>query len=146
MPTIVACKLPHGLTINHAGQIINLNGSNADFNPEAPAGNGVIVDNAVISGGFGLTTLDDKQAEAFADWCNRAQFKDGDKANGLLDEPFLPLTNGAIQSYKSESDARKDTRAVTSSVSTGFDGLDGDAEMRRATAGSPDLVKSGADK
>ena len=45
------------------------------------------------------------------------------------------------------ADARKDTNAVSTDVSTGFDGLDGDAEIKAAAeAANPNLVNSGADK
>jgi hypothetical protein len=146
MPTIVACKLPHGLTINHNGQTINLNGSNSGSDPLDPLKNGTLGDNSIVSAGYGLTTLDDKAAEAFADWSNKALYKDGVKDNGPLDEQFLPLANGSILTYKNEADARKDTASISPAVSNGLDGLDGDAEIKKAAAGSPDLVNTGKSK
>jgi hypothetical protein len=147
MPMIIACKLPHGLSITHNGQTININGTNVDGNPLNPAANGAIVDGPEMSGGFGLTTLNDEQAKAFEDWSNKALYKDGEKAKGFLEEPFLPLKNSSIISFKSEADARKETKTLATAVTSGFDGLDGDAEIKKAAASaSPNLVNSGADK
>jgi hypothetical protein len=145
MPTIVACKLPHGLTVNHMGRTINLNGANANHDPLAPAANGTLAEGSIMSAGFGLTTLNDADADAFNDWANRATYKDGLKANGPLDDQFPPLVNGTLCIFKSEAEARKETNAVSSTVSNGMDGLDGDAEIKKAAAGSPDLVNTGKD-
>lgn len=142
---IVACKLPHGLTVTHNGQIINILGANADLNPLNPAANGALGDGAIMSGGFGLTTLNDDQSAAFEDWCNKALYVEGDKSKGLLAEPFAPLKNGSLETFKSVADARKETSSITTDVSTGFDGLDGDAEIKQAAeAANPNLVESGA--
>ncbi len=140
---IIACKLPHGLTITHQGRTININGSNVNFDALSPDKNGALADGTGLSAGFGLTTLSDQDAAVFEDWSNRALYKDGEKAKGLLEEPFQPLLNGVIKPYKSEGDARKDTSATTTDVATGFDGLDGDAEIKRAAAATPGLVNSG---
>lgn len=142
MATIVACKLPHGLTVRHAGQVININGANVNHNDLAPAPNGQLADGPDLSAGYGLTTLNGAAEEAFNDWCARAQFKldaSGNPTKEPLDEPFVPLVNGTLKAYKSEADARKDTSSISTGVSTGMDGLDGDAEMK-AAAESANLV------
>lgn len=147
MPMIVACKLPHGLTVNHNGQTININGVNAAHDPLNPAANGALLDGSLMSAGYGLTTLNDAQAEAFEDWSNKALYVDGEKAKGKVAEPFPPLANGALRVYKSDADARKDTASITTDVATGFDGLDGDAEIKAAAqAAHPSLVESGKAK
>jgi hypothetical protein len=141
---IVACKLPHGLSINHNGQTINVNGVNAAHDPLNPAANGALLDGSAMSAGFGLTTLNDAQAEAFEDWSNKALYVDGDKAKGKVAEPFPPLANGSLLTFKNDAEARKETAAITTDVQTGFDGLDGDAEIKKAAAAaSANLVNSG---
>lgn len=150
MPTVVACKLPHGLTINHNGQTINLNGTNAGSNPLNPLVNGGMSDGKLVNADYGLTQLTDDQAAAFQDWSDWATYKhkDGkpDKAAGQLAEPFLPLVNGAILTFKSMDEARAETSKVSADVVTGFDGLDGDAEIKKLAEGQENLVNSGADK
>ena len=144
---IVACKLPHGLSITHNGLTINLNGANVQFDPLNPYANGSLREGASLSAGFGLTTLTDEQGAAFQDWADKALYVNGAKLDGYLAEPFPPLRNGALEIYGSMADARKDTNAVSTDVSTGFDGLDGDAEIKAAAeAANPNLVNSGADK
>lgn len=140
MPTVLACKLPHGMVIDHGGQTINVNGANANADPLNPMANGAAFDTETTTGGYGLTTLTADQAAAFEDWSGHALYKrNGEgtpiKDNGMLDEPFLPLTNGSLLSFKSEADARKEVRNL-SNVETGFDGLDGDAETKKAASGS----------
>lgn len=150
MPLVVAVKLPHGLTITHNGQTINLNGTNAGSNPLNPLINGGMSDGKLVNADYGLTTLTDDQAAAFQDWCDWATYKlkDGkpDKSAGKVAEPFLPLENGSILTFKSMDEARKETSAVSADVSNGFDGLDGDAEIKKLAEGEENLVNSGADK
>jgi hypothetical protein len=141
---IIACKLPHGLTIKHQGHTINLNGTNADFNPLAPSANGAIGESPNLSAGFGLTTLSDEQAAVFEDYRKKAIYVDGQESKGKLEEAFQPFVNGSIELFKSMTDARKETVAITSDVNSGFDGLDGDAEIKEAAAAAnPNLVESG---
>lgn len=143
---IVACKLPHGLSITHNGQTININGANVQFDPLNPYANGALRDGANLAGGFGLTTLTDEQGAAFEDWSNKALYVNGEKSDGYLPEPFPPLRNGSLEIYGSMADARKESEAVTTDVATGFDGLDGDAEIKAAAeSANPNLVSSGAD-
>lgn len=141
---IIACKLPHGLTIKHQGHTININGTNADFNPLAPSANGAIGESPNLSAGFGLTTLSDEQAAVFEDFRNKALYVEGQESKGKLEEAFPPFLNGSIEIYKSMSDARKESAAITDDVNSGFDGLDGDAEIKEAAAAAnPNLVNSG---
>lgn len=147
MTTVVACKLPHGLTIKHNGQTINLNGTNAGSSPLNPLVNGGMSDGKLVSADYGLTELTDDQAKAFAEWSDWAQYKHKDgvpvKAAGLLDEPFLPLVNGAILTFKSMDEARKETSQLSADVVTGYEGLDGDAEIKKIADEHENLVNSG---
>jgi hypothetical protein len=148
MPTTVACKLPHGLTITHNGQTINLNGANADVDPMSPMANGAVGDTATSVAGYGLTTLNDDQASAFEDYRLAALYKVKDgkpsKDAGMLEEPFAPFTNDTILTFKDETTARREVR-TKANTPTGFDGIDGDAETRDAAAGSG-LVEAGKQK
>ena len=125
----IACKLPHGLTINHQGQTINLNGPNEDNDPLNPNKNGQIVDSGTASGGFGLTELDGDKLKAFDDWVLRVTHVDGDKTKPKLAEPFLPLVNGSIQRFANEKDARAETQAMSSAVRTGLEGVDPEKDL-----------------
>lgn len=133
MTLFVACKLPHGLSIRHAGQSIDLFGPNADYNENLVMPNGYVPDSERVSGGFGITKLEGDQQAAFEDWQNQVTFKDGDKAKGKLQEPFLPLENGTLLVFKSEADARKETKSLAGMVETGTEGIDPatDKQMKR---------------
>jgi hypothetical protein len=120
----VICKLPHGLTIKHAGQTINLNGANEGYDPTFLAPNGRNNDGEKRVGGFGITELTGDQASAFEDWANHVTYKDGKKESGKLPEPNLALENGMIVSFKSEADARKEAKNLSSYIATGTEGID----------------------
>lgn len=130
----VICKLPHGLTIRHAGETINLNGANEGYDPTFLAPNGRANDGEKRTGGFGITELNPKQAAAFEDWSNQVTYKDGKKESGKLLEPNLALENGMIMSFKSEADARKEAKSLSSAITTGTEGIDpaNDAQMKAA--------------
>jgi hypothetical protein len=145
---VIACKLPHGLSITHNGRMLNLNGANADADPMAPAPNGAALESTTMVAGYGLTTLSDDEMAVFEDWRLNALYKrSGDKPSkeaGLLEEPFLPLTNDTILSFKDDATARRELR-TKAGTATGFDGIDGDAETKAAAAGSG-LVEAGKQK
>ena len=129
MPAIVACKLPNGLQIDHNGETLVLVGANIGEDLEAVSRNGSPADNPSRSHGYGLTTLNDKQAEAFADWANKVTYKGGKADGGKLDNPFPALENGSILGpFKSMDEARKETASMATSVTTGYEGLDPVAE------------------
>jgi hypothetical protein len=131
----IICKLPHGLTIKHNGQTINLNGANEGYDPEDLARNGVPRDGERRSGGFGLTELNADQSAAFEDWAAKVTYKDGDKAKGKLAEPHLAIENGMIGSFKTESDARKEAKNLSDMILTGTEGIDPKTDKQMKAAG-----------
>ena len=120
----VICKLPHGLTVKHNGKTINLNGANEGYDPTFLAPNGRNNDGEKRVGGFGITELTGDDATAFEDWTNAVTYKDGDKTKGKLQEPNLALENGMIGVFKSEGDARKEAKNLSSYIETGTEGID----------------------
>jgi hypothetical protein len=125
MTAVIACKLPNGLVIRHAGQEITLKGANIGENLRNPSENGNPNDNKDRAYGYGLTELSDKQAEVFADWAKAVTFRNGDPAAGKLAEPYPALESGAIMGpFKSRDEAIKELTTLAGSVSTGFEGLD----------------------
>lgn len=120
----VACKLPHGLSIRHNGRVLNLYGANEGYDPTFLAPNGRSNDTERKSGGFGLTELTGDDAAAFEDWANRVTYKDGKKENGKVAEPFGALESGSILMFKSEAEARKETKAMAEAITTGTEGID----------------------
>lgn len=120
----VICKLPHGLSIAHNGQTINLNGANEGYDPTFLAPNGRNNDGEKRVGGFGITELNGDQAAAFEDWSNQVTYKEGKKEKGKLTEPNLALENGMIVPFKSEADARKEAKNLSSAITTGTEGID----------------------
>jgi len=123
---VIACKLPNGLQITHEGQTIVLVGSNIGERLENVSPNGRLDDNNHRSGGFGLTEVSDRQADAFAAWAKAVTM---DENGGKLAEPFPALENGSILGpYKSFDEARKECTAMSDAVATGFEGLDPEKE------------------
>lgn len=119
MTIVVANKLPHGLTIPlGAGRVINLNG------PNEGAINGQSNDSETSAYGFGLTTLNDKDAEAYEKWAKSVTFKDDGKTK--LDEPFAAIENGALMSFKTEAEAKSELKGLASAITSGFEGVERD--------------------
>lgn len=129
MGIVVACKLPHGLSISHQGETIVLAGAN----------DGVDAEMRHRDDRFALTELTDAQSDAFLAWTNEATYK-RDKAgkavkeNGKLDEPFLAIENGSIMWFKNRDDAKKEMGALVTSIQTGVEAIDpaSDKEMKAA--------------
>lgn len=129
MTVVIACKLPNGLVVRHAGEEITLKGANIGENLRNPSENGNPNDNRDRAYGYGLTELSDKQGEVFADWAKVVTFKNGNPTDGKLAEPYPALENGSILGpFKSKDEAIKEVTTLASSVSTGFEGLDPTAE------------------
>ena len=63
-----ACKLPHGLKVEHGGQTVILHGANIGEELDNPSKNGSPRENRQRVYGFGLTELPDSQTEAFEAW------------------------------------------------------------------------------
>lgn len=121
----IACKLPAGLQITHNGETIVLLGANIGENLGLVSANGSPLDHLNRASGYGLTEINDRQAEAFADWSDVVTYKDGVKANGKLADPFPALENGSILGpFKSKADAQKEASAMASMTISGFEGLD----------------------
>lgn len=131
----IACKLPHGLTIRHKGQEINLNGPNEGYDPTYLAPNGRVNDGEKRSGGFGLTELTGEKADAFNDWVNSVTYKNGKAAEGKLAEPFLALENGQIMSFKDEKSARDETKTMSDAIVTGTEGIDPETDKQMKASG-----------
>lgn len=119
MAIVVACKLPHGLSISTgAGRAINLNGPNEGML------NGQSNDNEQSAYGFGLTKLDGKDAEAYERWAKSVTFKED--GTSKLDEPFAAIENGALMTFKTEAEARSELKGMASAITSGFEGVEQD--------------------
>lgn len=126
---VIACKLPAGLTIQHAGRSITLAGANIGEDLENVSRNGRPNDNGRRAHGFGLTEISAEDAEAFTDWANQVTYNNGKPADGKLSHPFPALENGSILGpFKSIDEARKEVASIAGSISTGFEGLDAEKE------------------
>lgn len=131
----VANKLPHGLTVRHNGQTLNLNGPNEGYDPTDLAPNGKARDGENRSYGFGLTELKGDQEAAFVDWVNKVTYNDGDKTKGKLVEPFAALENGSILSFKTRDEAVKETKMMADAITTGTEGIDPATDKQMKAAG-----------
>lgn len=117
MAIVVACSLPAGLSIEHGGLTVNLNGAHVGLNPELLPNNGGAPDTELRGHGFGLTNLTGDQETAFLAWADGVtKGPNGEK----LQHPFAPIASGALIWAKSEAEVRKE--ASNSKVSLG--GLD----------------------
>jgi len=138
----VACKLPAGLQIEHKGNILILLGANIGEDLASVSRNGRPNDNASRVAGYGLTELDNGKTETFEDWKNAVTYKDGKKEAGKLDHPFLALENHSIVGpFKTIDDARKECRALSGMIETGFEGLDEEAEAKKTGITRADKTK-----
>lgn len=126
---VVACKLPAGLSIRHAGAVLTLAGSNIGEDLENVSRNGRQTDNARRVHGFGLTELNDADADVFTDWANKATYQNGSPSDGKLSAPFPALENGSILGpFKTLDEARRECAAMAGVIATGFEGLDPEKE------------------
>lgn len=117
-----ACKLPHGLEVEHNGQTIVLHGANIGEEIDNPSKNGDPRENRMRVYGFGLTELNAKQAEAFDAWKTEVTTKDG---KPLRNGGFPAFENGLILGpFKTRDEAEKECASVSSIVTTGFEGVD----------------------
>jgi hypothetical protein len=136
MSCVIACKLPHGLRIEFGGDAVELNGANVHTDAQNPLPNGTEPGGESYSYGFGLTTLSDKQQATFEAWQKAVTH---DSNGGPLRDPFPPLANGSIQMFKTETEARRETKDLAGMVTTGLEGLDADAELNKALKDRPGL-------
>lgn len=107
----VACSLPSGLTINHNGQSITLNGAHTGLDVDNLPKNGSAPDDYNRVSGYGLTELTGPQADAFMDWADMAG-----KGHG-------PIQTGAILYADSRADVAKEAKAAEGPAD-GFAGMD----------------------
>lgn len=112
----VGCKLPFGLTIDHLGYKIALNGANVDYDADNPWRNGLAPDSALRASGVGLTQLDGDAAEAFKDWCGLSGKGDG------------PVKSGAIFFAEKQADAVKEAVALEGEK-VGIAGIDPETDL-----------------
>lgn len=136
----IACKLPHGLKIRFSQtETLVLKGSNIGERLDRVSENGRPEDNRSRVSGFGITEVDAKQAEAFEGWRNRVMYVDGQPTKGKLANPFLALDNGSILGpFKTFDDASKECATLADAITTGFEGLDADAEAEKPDGVKPD--------
>ena len=123
-----ACKLPHGLHVDHQGTTIILHGGNIGEELDNPSKNGSPRENRQRVYGFGLTEVSDKQGEAFESWRTEVTTHEGQK----IKDGFVAFENGSILGpFKSRADAEKECAAVYSIVQTGFEGVDPEVEAAK---------------
>lgn len=140
--SVVACKLPAGLEVTHNGQTIVLVGSNIGEDLENVSRNGRPNDNERRVAGYGLTELDTAKTAAFEDWVNVVSYTNGKKEDGKLAHPFAALENGSIIGpFKTIDDARKECKLLSSSIETGFEGLDEEEEAKKTGVTKADAKK-----
>lgn len=126
-----ACKLPHGLEVEHNGQTIILCGANIGEELDNPSKNGSPRENRQRLYGFGLTELNDKQAEAFEAW--KASVTTDGEGKKIADG-FVAFDNGSILGpFKNYKDAESECQALASAITTGFEGVDPDVEAKKKT-------------
>lgn len=127
-----ACKLPHGLKVEHGGTTITLFGANIGEELDNPSKNGVPRESRHRVYGFGLTEVSETQREAFEAWKTSVTTRDGQKVKG----GFVAFDNGSILGpFKSRSDAEKECATVNSIIQTGFEGVDPEEEAAKKTGG-----------
>ncbi len=127
-----ACKLPHGLEVDHGGQNIVLCGANIGEEIDNPSKNGSPRENRSRVYGFGLTELNDRQTESFEAW--KKEVTTGPDGTPLRDGGFPAFENGLILGpFKTRADAEKECAAVSSIVTTGFEGVDPVEEEKKKT-------------
>ena len=123
MSLYVACSLPAGLIIEHDGLTFRLNGPHVGADLENLPRNGFMPDSEIRASGYGLTTLEGKQADAFEAWVKGVTESPDGKP---LQQPFAPIANGAIKWSKNANETRK-AAAETEGMSIG--GLDPDKDL-----------------
>lgn len=130
MSVFYACKLPNGLEVEHRGETIVLAGANIGEELDNVSKNGSPRENRRRVYGFGLTELNDRQAEAFASWKDEVTTKDG---KALPDGGFPAFANGLILGpFKSAAEAEKECAVLASAITSGFEGVDPDGKDAKA--------------
>lgn len=126
----VACNLPAGLTVRHAGREIKLNGPHTGLDPEALPKNGSAPDDYNRTSGYGLTEVSGDDAEALKDWMTISAKGPG------------PVRSGAIIAAGSKADVAKEAKA-NENAATGFTGLDPAKDLPKGVETATDAKKKG---
>lgn len=133
----VACKLPHGIIINHNDVKITLRGHNIGERLLMPSPNGEYNDHENRYCGYGLTELSPEQADAFESWYNHNLYKNGNKASGRLAQPYKPISSGAVtQVFKTLAELKKELSGLSSMsgiIKTGMEGLNPNTPQKGIT-------------
>lgn len=121
-----ACKLPHGVEIDHDGKKIVLVGANIGEKLEHVSPNGLLDDSRRRSHGFGITELDSARAEALEAW-RAINAPKGTKSG------FIAFENGSIMGpFKSRNELEKEVGSLYSVIKTGVEGVDPEEEKKKA--------------
>ena len=125
----VGCKLPHGLTISHAGREITLNGANIGYDPENPWRNGAAPDSALRTSGVGLTEIGDAADQsALLEWIDISGKGPG------------PVKAGKIFVVDRKADADKEARNLESEKA--ISGIDPDKDLPAGLETDKDAAKA----
>lgn len=125
MSLCVACSLPSGLIITHGELTFRLNGSNVGADLENLPRNGLLGDAENRASGYGLTTLDGAQADAFKAWVK--EMTETPEGKKLPDSAqFAPIAKGAIKWSESATETRK---MAASEEGMSIGGLDPDKDL-----------------
>ena len=125
MSVFVACSLPAGLIITHGELTFRLNGPHVGVDLSNLPRNGFMPDSPDVVSGFGLTTLEGEQADAFKEWVKEMTC---DPSGKKLPEQrqFAPIAKGAIKWSENAAETRKE---VAKSSGMSISGLDPDKDL-----------------
>lgn len=125
MSVFVGCSLPSGLIITHGDLTFRLNGPHVGADLENLPRNGFMPDSDIRSSGYGLTTLEGAQADAFKEWVTEMTCSpDGKKLPEQ--RQFAPIAKRAIIWSENAAETRKEA-AKGDGMSIG--GLDPDKDL-----------------
>lgn len=111
------------------GKSITLLGANIGENLQMPSLNGQPADGMARRYGYGITELSAQQADLYEKFRLMSCFVDGDEKKGKLNFPFLAFENGALLGpFATRSDLEKEVASLVGIVTTGFEGVDPDAQ------------------
>lgn len=123
MSLYVACSLPAGLIIEQDGLTFRLNGPHVGVDLGNLPRNGFMPDGENVASGYGLTTLEGNEADAFKAWVDGVTKSPEGK---LLQQPFAPIASGAIQWSENAAETRK---AAAKGKGVAIGGIDPDKDL-----------------
>lgn len=118
MSIFVACNLPAGLIIDWDGLTFRLNGPHVGVDLGNLPRNGMLEDNSIRASGYGLTTLEGAQADAFLAWVDSVTKSPEGKP---LQHPYAPIANGSIKWSKSAAETQKQAAEAEGMAMGGLD-------------------------